>query len=295
MSATNASSSQQGRSRNPTISQSLKEYGRGIAGGLLFSLPLLFTQEVWEYGFLFDPFRMLIYVFVTFLLLLGYNRYAGLRHDRDALEVVIDSFEEMGIGLVIAAVVLLFLGRLEFDSGLTEMMGLITLEGMTVAIGVSVGTAQLGTREQQEESEKGTDGSENADIHLHEQIVLAVIGAVLIAGNVGPTQELTIIGMEAETWQLVGLMIMSLAICATILFYSDFVRSHRISGVDVHNWYGVLLRTATFYIVALASSALVLWAFARFDGVSLDVALAQTVALGLIASLGSSAGRLLLQ
>jgi hypothetical protein len=28
--------------------ESLREYGRGVAGGLLFSLPLLYTVEVWH-------------------------------------------------------------------------------------------------------------------------------------------------------------------------------------------------------------------------------------------------------
>lgn len=31
---------------------SLQEYARGIAGGLIFSLPLLYTMEVWWAGFI---------------------------------------------------------------------------------------------------------------------------------------------------------------------------------------------------------------------------------------------------
>jgi uncharacterized membrane protein len=40
---------------------------------------------------------------------------------------------------------------------------------------------------------------------------------------------------------------------------------------------------------------LILWFFGRFDGVTMLTALTQTVALGLAATLGASAGRLLLQ
>ncbi|MDQ3135846.1 MAG: TIGR02587 family membrane protein, partial [Acidobacteriota bacterium] len=32
------------------IKKSLQEYARGVAGGLLFSLPLLYTMEVWWMG-----------------------------------------------------------------------------------------------------------------------------------------------------------------------------------------------------------------------------------------------------
>jgi uncharacterized membrane protein len=49
------------------------------------------------------------------------------------------------------------------------------------------------------------------------------------------------------------------------------------------------------YAIALSSSALILWFFGRFDDVTMFTALAQTVALGLAATLGASAGRLLLQ
>ncbi|HEX4668040.1 MAG TPA: DUF2391 family protein, partial [Chthoniobacterales bacterium] len=36
----------------PSIGDSLREYARGIAGGLMFSLPLLYTMEVWWTGFI---------------------------------------------------------------------------------------------------------------------------------------------------------------------------------------------------------------------------------------------------
>ena len=95
-----------------TVTQSLQEYGRGVAGGLMFSLPLLYTMEVWWAGVITHPFRLLVYVMGTFLLLLGYNRCAGLRRDTYMTEVAIDSVEEMGIGFVLAALVLFLLGRL---------------------------------------------------------------------------------------------------------------------------------------------------------------------------------------
>ena len=108
-----------------TVKQSLQEYLRGITGGLLFSLPLLYTMEVWWAGFTTHPLRLLIYVLATFTLLLGYNRYCGLRCDASPVEVVIDSVEEMGLGLLIAAFVLWLLGQLTFDMTSNEILGKI--------------------------------------------------------------------------------------------------------------------------------------------------------------------------
>ncbi len=36
----------------------LQEYSRGLIGGLLFGLPLLYTMEVWWTGFLAGPLRL---------------------------------------------------------------------------------------------------------------------------------------------------------------------------------------------------------------------------------------------
>src|SRR5687767_12300553 len=97
--------------RMRTVSESLREYARGVAGGLLFSLPLLYTMEVWWAGFTSHPWRLAVYVAATFALLLGYNHFLGLRRDTCFSEVVIDSVEEMGLGLLVALVILWLLGR----------------------------------------------------------------------------------------------------------------------------------------------------------------------------------------
>lgn len=95
----------------PSITASLREYGRGLAGGLIFSLPLLYTMEVWWAGFIALPVRLFSYILAIFLLLLGYNRYAGMRRDASWLEVAIDSIEELGLGVIASAVMLFALGR----------------------------------------------------------------------------------------------------------------------------------------------------------------------------------------
>ncbi len=61
---------------------------------------MLYTMEVWWTGFLASPLRLMGYVGVSFLLLLGYNRFAGMRADSSFLEVAIKSIEEMCLGIV---------------------------------------------------------------------------------------------------------------------------------------------------------------------------------------------------
>lgn len=277
-----------------TIAQSLQEYGRGLAGGLMLSLPLLYTMEVWWAGFITHPWRLLAYVLATFVLLLGYNRYGGLRRDASMAEVAIDSVEEMGIGIIIAAAALFLLGRITFEMPLNEIAGQVVVEAMTVAIGVSVGTAQLGGGEG-DEGLAGAGGQSAArpEIHFGGQMVLASCGAVLFAANVAPTEEIVMIAIEISWLRLLALALVSLVFGSLILHYSEFTGARQFVRRDSFSI--ILLGTVATYAVALVASALILLFFGRFDGVTLYTAVAQTIVLGVAASLGASAGRLLLQ
>ncbi len=269
--------------------ESLREYGRGVAGGLLFSLPLLYTMEVWHAGFTMPPHRQLFYVLLALVLLLGYNRYAGLHPDSTWAEVAIDSIEEMGIGLLLSAVVLLLIGRIAPGQDLGEIVGRIVVESVTVAIGVSVGTAQLGGNGDAEQT--GMPGK--SDGSFGGQLTLAVCGAVLFAANVAPTEEIIQIGIELPGHQLAVLGLATMALAALILFYSDFRGSRRVVRAD---GFGSVLRGGVItYAVGLVTSAVILWLFGRFDGVGVSAVLGQSVALGVAATIGASAGRLLLQ
>lgn len=277
-----------------SIGRSLQEYLRGIAGGVMFSLPLLYTMEVWWAGFTMHPLRLLLYVLATFTLLLGYNRYAGLRCDFTPLEVAVDSIEEMGIGLVISAVVLWLLGQITTEMPGSEVAGKIIIESMTVAIGVSVGTAQLGGS-----NDNGDTGSQeitpflSEDSDLMSQLAIATCGAVLFAANVAPTEEIILIATQTTAFKLVGMAVISMVFGSLLLFYSDFNGSQSFSkSRGIKTIFGGAIIT---YAIALTVSAAILWVFGRFDDTSAIVCLSETVVLGLAASLGASAGRLLLQ
>ena len=275
-----------------TVTESLREYARGVAGGLLFSLPLLYTMEVWWAGFTAHPWRLAAYVAATFALLLGYNYFVGLRRDSCFSEVVLDSVEEMGLGLAVALLILWLLGRVTWGMPLEEAAGKVIIEAMTVAVGVSVGTAQLGGGGEGDK-DKGVSGGRSAAGGFGGQLVVALCGAVLFAANVAPTEEIVMIAVELSTWRVLGLALLSLCLGALVLYYSEFAGSRKHVRFDRHH--DVLVGTVVTYAVALAVSAAMLFFFGRFDGQALVTCVAQTVVLGVAATLGASAGRLLLQ
>jgi putative integral membrane protein (TIGR02587 family) len=208
----------------------------------------------------------------------------------------------MGLGLLLSATVLLLLGRIDFEMSFTEAIGKIMVEAMTVAIGVSVGTAQLGgvggdgdtgEGDNQRSKTRAAKGSGQNEAHFGGQMVIALCGAVLFAANVAPTEEIVMIATEISSWRLLGIALLSIALGALILFRIDFTGAE--SYAPATGIMAIVIGSVITYAIALVASALILWFFGRFEGQALITCLAQTIVLGLAATLGASAGRLLLQ
>jgi putative integral membrane protein (TIGR02587 family) len=249
-------------------------------------------MEVWWTGYTAGPLRLLLCMVVTFVLLLGYNRYAGMRPDSSGWEIAIDSIEELGLGLAVSAGFLFLLGRVSLASDFDTVVGKIVIEAMTVAIGISVGTAQLGVSGAEKENSK-SEKSLQHDIQFGGQLVLATCGGTLFAANIAPTQEVVAIATDSSIAQLLIIMGVSLFLSALVLYYIAFSGSERF--VRRNGFLSVIVGTLASYAVALVTAAVVLWFFGRFDEASFTTALAETIVLGLVTTLGASAGRLLLQ
>ena len=268
------------------LGESLKEYARGVAGGLLFSLPMLYTMELWWSGFLASPLQLLTYLLVGFLLLFAYNHYVGLHNEPSFIEVVGESIEEMGMGLLLSFSILWICGRITPGMSLQEISGKLIVEAVTVGIGISVGKTQLGSG--------GDDKKDKGEPHLLKQTGIALCGAVLIASNVAPTEEIVVMALEIENYKLLILFLISFFMGGIILYYSDFEGAKKWVTQPDNRW-DVLAGVLIMYGIALSSSAFMLWFFGRYAGLSLHGMIAETVVLGFPAALGASAGRLLIQ
>lgn len=280
---------------NRPLSESLQEYGRGIAGGLLFSFPLLYTMEVWWVGFIASSLQLIIVIFFTFLLLLGYNRYAGMHPDATWKDILVDSVEELGLGFLLAFAMLLMLRRIELGSMSTiEIMGKVIIEAMVMSIGISIGTAQLGVKDNNDTE----TGQEKEALKKERQsglvglVILGLCGSIVVGGNVAPTEEVLVIGLEARPAHILAMALISVMMCVLILYYANSEDSAKKSSPI--NFYTIAGQTSLCYLIALGASAALLWFFGRLDGVSFWTGFSQCVALGVLSALGSSAGRLLI-
>lgn len=300
-------------SETESATDSLKEYGRGISGGLLFSIPLLYTMEMWWLGFLSSPRQLLGFLFVTLLLLVGYNRVSGFREDSGWGEIIVDSVDALGIGILTAAAVLWILGRISMDMPFEIVLGKIAVEAGMVAIGISIGTAQLGAEESGdgsgrassgtatgEQGESGKSGSRKSDSKNKRsnslalsQVMLAFFGGLAFAANVAPTEEILLIAAEMSFTKLIVLALLSVFVAAAILHFSEFTGSRIHAHAETP--FEVVTGVAATYTVALGTAASILWFIGRFEGASLSLVVALTVVLAFPTVLGASAARLLLQ
>jgi putative integral membrane protein (TIGR02587 family) len=259
-------------------------------------------MEMWQTGFIAGPGRLLAGLFATFVLLIGYNHFAGIRRDITWGDVVGDSVDELAAGVVLATALLWCLGRIGADTSFDEAAGQVAVEAMAMAIGIAVGRAQLSAPGQSSKHAGQQGDGDRADRHGHEhpprtlagQAVLGMCGAVLIGLNVAPTEEVLMIATETGPWRIFALALLSMTLVATTLYLSDFRGAEQVTRREPGP-IDIIGGTAVTYVVALLAAAGMLWFFGRFDGGGFYVGVAQMVVLGVAASLGASAGRILLQ
>lgn len=282
--------------------QTLKEYGRGIVGGLIFSLPLIYTSEMWWTGFIAQPHMLLICIFVTFLLLLGYNMYSGTRKERSFKDLCHESVEEIGLAFVTSFIFLLLINQIHIGMSLMEILGKVVVESMVVAIGVSVGTAELGQKnenDEQNEKDSSTLSEENDNKHYkHENfqglisiLVLSFCGAVLFASPVAPTEEILIIAITNKPLHQIFMLVLAILLSIIITYFSDFTGSRK----DKTSLSEMILHTFISFLAAIISSFLLLSFFGRIENTGHQIIIAQVIILTIPAIIGASAGRLLIK
>lgn len=276
-----------------SVRETTRDMVRAAGGGLLIGLPLLFTLEMWSHSFLLPSWKIVILLGMGFVVVVGYSAVSGFRRDRTWGQLLIDSVETMGIAAVVAAAAMLLLGRIGIETGLRDAVGKIALEMIPVAFGVSLAGSQLvspGDDAEEEEDEGST--LSDAGVGAFGRLFISAGGALLFALTVAPTEEPVLLGVEAEWWLVLLVIPATLLMTFAIVFYADF-RGGRSMDVGDSPLDHPITETVAAYVVSLLVSLLLLWAFGRTDGASWTAIVGQIVMLGIVASFGAAAGRLL--
>lgn len=262
-------------------------YARGAGGGLFLGLPLLMTMEMWWSGFHMPATRLLLFLALTFGVLVILEHYSGFREGTTFLQEVQDAIVALGIGIVMSAAVLFALAILEPGMPPREVVGKVALQAIPVSIGASVAISQLGAhgREQERRKERagfwGTQG-------------IALAGALVFGFNVAPTEEPLLLGLKMSAWHTLAILVVSLGMVHALVYAVEFRGTHAVP--EGSSRLRAFFKTSVAsYALSLAAAAYLLWTFGRIDGgTGLGEALHMTVALGFATSLGAAAAKLIL-
>lgn len=279
---------------NPWIRE-LLDLARAAAGGMLFGIPLLYTMEVWWVGSTTEPLQSLAVLAVAFVIIVVLHRTSGFRREQEVswVDAAMDAVEALAVGLVCVTLILLMLRELTMDTPVAEALGKITYEATPFAIGIGLAHAFLHRGRAEQDEGSGDKGDKGGPLRATlTDVGATVIGAVFVAFNIAPTDEIPMLAAAMGPGWQVALVATSLVVSYWIVFESGFSSQEKRRSQP-----GVLQRpvteTVVSYSLALVTSAVMLWFFQQFSpGEPLSARLGYVVVLGLPAAVGGAAGRL---
>ena len=270
-----------------SIGQTARDHLRAAVGGLFLGLPLLWTMEMWEHGTTQPPLKLLLLFVLAAAIVAGFNAVSGFRRERTWIELLVDTVQGMGLSIVVAAAMLAVLGRLEPELGAPTLVGRVGLLSIPVAFGTALAATVL--------SEPETGGGREP-VSPTGRLLVAAGGALTFALNVAPTDEVRIIGAEADVPLLLATIAASLVISLAIVFVVDLPGGRGGSLLDPRGG-GPLAtpvgETLAAYAIALVVTFVLLWAFGFAEGLGLRALVGHVVMLGTLAAFGAAAARLL--
>ena len=144
------------------------------------------TMEMWALGFAMHPLRLALFLALMFPLLVVLAYYAGFEASISWRQLVLSACVAYAVAFVAAGVGLALLGVLRLGMPLEEIVGKIALQAIPASIGAMLARSQLGQRDEEQEEE------ERRDTYFGE-LFLATVGALFLAFNVAPTEEIVLI------------------------------------------------------------------------------------------------------
>ena len=261
--------------------------GRAYGGAIIFSLPLLMTMEMWWLGFYADRIRLALFVALTVPLLIGLSRYSGFEETVSWKDDVVDAFVGYFVGMTAAAGVLALLALIGPGMSLGEIVGKISLQAVPGAMGAVLAQSQLG-----EAPDEPENRGRKQPAYFGELFLMGV-GALFLALNLAPTEEMVLIAYMMTEWHALLLVIVSLVIMHAFVYVVEFQgQAEHVTGASF--WSVFLRYTTAGYGVVLLISAYVLWTFGRLDGLGMEPAVMSIVVLAFPAAIGAAAARLLI-
>jgi putative integral membrane protein (TIGR02587 family) len=296
----------------------LDDFIRALSGAFLFGVPLLYTMEMWWIGDYSELWRLGVFLGLALVVNFSLARFAGFKQEPPTLARSLnETVDAVAVGVLASLIVLVTLNRITLEDPLDSILGKVIIQAVPLSLGASAANIILAFRVPQRDdapgAEAGGAGGQGGQEHgaagqgegarqtsgRHRHGLLADLGATIIGGlfislSIAPTEEIPTLAAGLTYVHEIALIVLSLALTYAIVFESGFdpQRSDTQNrGPFRQPW----TKTVTAYVVALGVAGAALFLFQQVEpGDPIGEILAQTLALGLPASIGGAAGRLVL-
>lgn len=271
-----------------TITNRAYAYGlaRAFGGAIVFGLPLLMTMEMWMLGLSIHPLRLALFVLLNFVVLVILSRFGGFEPTLTVGEDVLDAFGAYAVGIVASTLILALFGLVHLHMPRAELAGMIAVQAIPTSFGAMLARKQFADGESEKEQEQKERSAGYAG-----QLFLMLAGAIFVAFNVAPTEEIILISFKMSPWHALALIAASLLVLHALVYAVGFAgREMAPAGYRTTRLF--LGFTCPGYAIAMLVSFYILWTFGRVDGAALEVVLGNMVVLGFPASVGAAIARL---
>lgn len=267
----------------------LTALARAFGGAIFFSLPLLMTMEMWQLGFYMDRLKLAVFLLLMTPVLIVLSHYSGIREDESWMDGVADAFVAWAVAFVASFVVLQLFDVIDVASmPVREIIGKVALQAVPASFGAMLANSTLGSSEDEQRKRR-----REAREGYGSEMFLMFAGALFLAFNVAPTEEMLLIALKMSNWHTLALL------AATLLMMHGFVYGASFRGAPevppgTPGWNLFLRFTVVGYAIGLLASVYVLWIFGRFEDHGVMMQLMMSMVLAFPAGLGAAAARLVL-
>ncbi|MFC3126495.1 TIGR02587 family membrane protein [Pseudoroseomonas globiformis] len=266
--------------------RSFRELGRAAAGAGVFALPILMTMEMWELGSATYPVRLALFLCLSVPLLTGLAMLTGSDADEGWKGALREAFLALFVGAVVSVLVLTLCNVIDWArEDVHAINGKVALQTVTAAMGAVLARAQFGEEGGRQQRRKERAGYPAA-------LFLMAAGALYLAFNLAPTEEMVLIAYMMTPWHAIALTLFSVILLHAFVYEVGFYGEddRRQGGFwDLFLRYSIVGYAVTFLVCGY-----ILWTFGRLDGLGLSAALTAIIVLAFPGALGGAAARLVL-
>jgi len=267
---------------------------RGIAGALLFALPMFMTMEMWELGFYMDRSRLFLLLIVNIPLLIILSDRVGFEQTFTWREAVRDASIAYGLGIIASGLILVAIGVIKVGQSPHEIIGMIAIQAVPASIGAMLGRSQLGGEPNEDETDDSRDDPvDKRETSYAGELFLMAVGALFLNLNVAPTEEMILLSFKMTPWHALATVAASLAVMHGFVYALSFKGSHDLAE-GTPNWHAFVRFTLPGYLIAGLISAYCLWSFHRTDDIGSTQILMMIAILSFPGAVGAAAARLIL-